>query len=100
MRYDTPIYFQHIVRGDYNPDTGDYDNDALTEDEVYASVMDTQAKTMMLVYGQLKQGSLTVHIQNHYDFAYDYIRIGNKRYRADLDRKLKTKETFILSEVQ
>lgn len=100
MRYDTPIYFQRIARGDYNPDTGDYDNDALTEDEVYASVMDTQAKTMMLVYGQLKQGSLTVHIQNHYDFAYDYIRIGNKRYRVDLDRKLKTKETFILSEVQ
>ena len=33
MRYDTPIFFQHIVRGDYNAETGNYDNEAVTEDK-------------------------------------------------------------------
>ena len=27
MRYDTPIYFQKITQGAYNPDTGNYGPD-------------------------------------------------------------------------
>ena len=43
MRYDTPIFFQHIVRGNYNAETGNYDDEAIPEDKVYASVMDDHA---------------------------------------------------------
>lgn len=99
MRYDTLIYFQRGTAGAYDPETGDYGSDAVTEATRYAAVMDTRTETMQLVYGELKQGSLTVHIQNHYTGPFDRIRIGEKHYRVDLRRRLRVKESFVLSEV-
>ncbi len=99
MRYDTPIYFQSVSAGAYDPETGDYGSDTVTEAARYAAVMDTRTETMQLVYGELKQGSLTVHIQNHYTGPFDRIRIGEKHYRVDLRRRLRVKESFVLSEV-
>lgn len=100
MRFDTPVYFQSVVRGEYNPTTGDYAEDIVTEVEHYASVSDTGTDTLTLVYGGLKQGSLTIRLQSVYDGVFDYIRIGSKRYRVDKTRTLRHKQTFIVSEVQ
>ena len=100
MRYDRPIYLQKFVQGAYNENTGNYEDDSIVEEMVMASVMDTKTQTMMQVYGQIKQGSLTCHIQNTYDKPFDYIRIGTKKYKVDYSRRLRTKESFILSEVQ
>lgn len=100
MRYDTPIFFQRIVRGGYNAETGNYDKGSMSEVRVYASVMDTRAQTVLQIYGKLRQGSVTVQIQNAYDKPFDFIRIGSRRYKVDYRRKLRVKETFILSEVQ
>ena len=99
MRYDTPIYFQKAKQGAYNPQTGNYDDAVVEEVEVYATVMDTQTERMRLVYGAIKQGSLTIGLQTPYVDDYDTIRIGNKRYAVDYMRKLRTKQTFIVSEV-
>lgn len=99
MRYDTLIYFQSVSAGAYDPETGDYGSDTVTEAARYAAVMDTRTETMQLVYGELKQGSLTVHIQTHYTDPFDRIRIGEKHYRVDLRRRLRVKESFVLSEV-
>ena len=100
MRYDKPIYFRKFAPGSYNEDTGNYEDDSIVEEMVMASVMDTKTQTMMQVYGQIKQGSLTCHIQNIYDKPYDHSRIGTKKYKVDYSRRLRTKESFILSEVQ
>lgn len=100
MRFDTPVYFQSVVRGEYDPTTGDYAEDIVTEVERYASVSDTGMDTLTLVYGGLKQGSLTIRLQSVYDGIFDYIRIGSKRYRVDKTRTLRHKQTFIVSEVQ
>lgn len=100
MRYDKPIYFQRFVQGSYNEDTGNYEDDSIVEEMAMASIMDTKTQTMMQVYGQIKQGSLTCHIQNIYQKPFDYIRIGTKRYKVDYSRRLQIKESFILSEVQ
>lgn len=100
MRYDTPICFQRITSGAYDLATGNYGEDTVEETLRYASVMDTRTETMRLVYGEIHQGSLTVHIQNHYPDVFDRIRIGGKVYAVDYRRKLKVKETFIVSEVQ
>ena len=99
MRYDTLIYFQRVAAGAYDPETGDYGSDTVTEAARYAAVMDTRTETMQLVYGELKQGSLTVPIQTHYTDPFDRIRIGEKHYRVDLRRRLRVKESFVLSEV-
>jgi hypothetical protein len=100
VRFDTPIYFQSVVRGEYNATTGDYADDTAEEVERYASVSDTGTDTLTLVYGGLKQGSLTIRLQSVYDGIFDYIRIGSKRYRVDKTRTLRNKQTFIVSEVQ
>ena len=100
MRYDKPIYFQRFVQGSYNENTGNYEDDSLVEEVVMASVMDTRTETMMQVYGKIRQGNLTCHIQNIYEKPFDHIRIGAKKYKVDYSRRLRTKESFILSEVQ
>lgn len=100
MRYDTPIYFQRITQGEYDPDTGNYGEDVIQENMVFASVMDTGANTMTLVYGNVKEESLTIQLQNHYQEAFDQIRIENKIYRVDFSRKLRVKQTFVVSEVK
>lgn len=100
MRYDTPIYFQTVEKGAYDPDTGNYAEDTPTEDKVYASVTDSRAETLNLVYGELKQGCFTIRLQNIYRKPFSYIRIGEKRYRVDFSRKLRLKHIFVVSEVQ
>ncbi|WP_239462925.1 hypothetical protein [Faecalicoccus pleomorphus] len=62
--------------------------------------MDTQTEMLKLIYGDIRQGSLTVVIQNHYDQPFDNIRIGDKVYRVDRTRRLRVKQSFVISEVQ
>lgn len=99
MRYDTQVFFQKRVPGAYDADTGNYEEDRIQETLKYASVMDTQTEMLKLVYGGIKQGSLTLHIQNHYKGEFDRIRIGERLYQVDYTRKLRTKQTIIVSEV-
>lgn len=100
MRYDTPVYFQKITSGEYDPDTGNYADDIVEETLRYASVMNTGEDTLRLVYDGPKQGSLTIQIQNHYKEPFDRIRVGEKVYSVDFSRPLRTKHTFVVSEVQ
>ena len=100
MRYDTSVYFQKIEQGEYNTETGDYGEPTITETEVYASVMDTRSEMMRLIYNGPMQGSLTIQLQNHYTKAFDRIRIGDLIYKVDYTRRLRVKQTFVVSEVQ
>ena len=98
MRYDTPIYFQTITPGEYDPATGDYGDPTATEVMRLASVMDTSSETMMQVFGEIRQDSKTAHIQTHYADPFDAIRIGDKVYQVAQRRTLRFKDTFILKE--
>lgn len=100
MRYDKPIFFQRIISGELDVSTGNYDEDTVTEVEKMASVMDTGAEMLRIVYGNLKQRSKTVQLQKHYTEPFDRIRIDSEIYRVDFSRKLRTKHIFIVSEVQ
>ena len=100
MRFDTPIYFQTVKKGEYDPDTGNYAEDTVTEDEVFASVTNSTTETLNLVYGSIKHGSYIVRLQNIYKKPFDRIRIGEKTYKVDFSRELKLKHTFVISEVQ
>lgn len=104
MRFDTPIYFQRKQKGAYDATSGNYSPVQPEEVKRYASVTDTGTDTLMLVYGELKQGSKTIRLQMPYTEPFDKIRIGDgeqaKYYRVDRTRRLKWKQTFIVSEVQ
>ena len=98
MRYDTPVYFQKITPGKYDPSTGNYGDDTVEETLRYASVMNTGEDQLRLVYDGPKQGSLTIQLQNHYTAPFSQIRIGEKIYQVDSSRELRTKHTFIVSD--
>jgi hypothetical protein len=104
VRYDTPVYFQSIIHGEYNPATGNYAPDTETEVKRYASVTSSGIDTLNLVYGELKQGSLTIRLKSHFIGHYDRIRMGEeenaKFYRVDMSRPLRVGHTFVVSEVQ
>ena len=100
MRYDTPVYFQKITAGEYDPKTGNYADDIVVETLRYASVMNTGEERLMLDYDGPKQGSLTIQLQTHYTEPFDRIRVGKKIYRVDYSRELRTKHVFVVSEVQ
>ena len=100
MRYDTPVYFQRITPGEYDPKTGNYADNIVEETQRYASIMDTGAVMLKLVYDGPKQGSLTIQIQNHYTEPFDRIRVGEKVYSVDYSRELRTKHVFVVSEGQ
>lgn len=97
MRYDKPIFFQHTEPGEYNPITGDYGDDTISEAKRYASVTDTGTEMLQLVYGAIKQGSFTIRLQQPYTKPFDQIRMGEKCYKVDFARKSKC---FVVSEVQ
>lgn len=97
MRYNTPIFFQSIKPGEYDTTTGNYGDDAISEVKKYASVTDTGAETLHLVYGAIKQGSFTIRLQQPYKKPFDRIRLGEKLYQVDFARKSRV---FVVSEVQ
>lgn len=100
MRFDIPVYFQKITPGAYDPKTGNYGADEITEVKRYASVTNTGEDTLNLVYGEIRQGVVTVRLQTHYSEPFDRLRIGDKVYRCDRARPLRLKFTLVCSEVQ
>lgn len=99
MRFDTPIYFQTITTGEYLAN-GDYAEPIVTEEKRYASVTNAGDETVRLVFGELKQGCLTVRLQTPFTAPFDRVRIGSKVYTVAKSRRLKNKHTFVISEVQ
>ena len=99
MRFDTPIYFQTIETV-YDEASGNYYESVVSEEKRSASVTSAGDETLRLIYGELKQGCLTVRLLNHYNKPFDRIKIGNKVYRADKARRLRVKHIFVVSEVQ
>lgn len=97
MRYDIPVFFQRVKPGEYDPITGNYGADTITEEKRYASVTDASTEQLTLVYGGIKQGALVIRLQRGYKIPFDRIRVGDKCYRVNFARYLKT---FIVSEVQ
>ena len=100
MRYDKLIYFVTVSGATYDTATGDYTDGTPVKVPVHASIMDTNTETLRLVYGEIRQGSYTVQIQNHYTAPFDFIEINGKKFSVDYRRHLRLKDTFIVSEVQ
>lgn len=100
MRYDRKIELIRVSPGTFNEKTANYEGSTETRTPLYASVMDTRTEMVKLVYGTLRQGSLTIQLQNPVDQAFDWIEMDGRRYKVDFRRHLRTKETFIVTEVQ
>lgn len=100
MRFDTVVSFIKEQPGAYNVLTGDYEDGTPSEENRLANVTDASEQTMQLVYGKLKQGALVIRLQGQDPEPFDYVMIGEKRYRVDSHRRLRRLCTFTMSEVQ
>ena len=98
MRYDKAVYFQTIEKI-YNKESGNYESTVKSETMRMASVNQTGTDMIALVYQSLPEESLTIRLQNHYTDKFDYIRIGDKRYKVDKRIDLYSKQCFVVSEV-
>lgn len=99
MRYAIPVFFQTITQGEYDPKTGDYKEDTVEEEERLASVNDMGTDMQRFFYGGVRRGSLTVRLLTQYEGEADRIRIGDKVYQIDGERRLSTKHVLYVSEV-
>lgn len=99
MRYDTPVHFELLRQGDYDPNTGDYLPPKVESTVRFAAVSAANTEVVRLIYGQVRQGILSIHLQNHFNAPFDRIRVRNKLYHVDFSRELRFKQTFIASEV-
>lgn len=99
MRYNKSVCFVKDGEAVYDASTGNYTTADPTRTERMAAVMDTQQETMRLVYGEIRQGSLTLQLQNHYEEPFDRIEYNGKAYAVDYRRHLRVKDTFVVSEV-
>lgn len=97
MRYDKKVTFQKVDEV-YDKSTGDYTDQVTAEHTEYASIVDTDFQTMQIVYGALKQGSITMHLQNKVPFLFDRIMFEGKAYRVDQIINQRVKQAYILSE--
>ena len=96
MRYDTKAVFQLVE--DVYDSNGDYTESVAEEHTEYASIVNTDIQTMHLVYGEIRQGSITMHLQNHIGYAFNRVVIDGKPYTVDDKLPLRVKVAYILSE--
>ena len=103
MRYDTPVYFQLVERGEYDTTTGNYGEPTETEVKKYASVSDVGTDTMMLIYGAIKQGSKVIRLQQPFTSPFNRIRIAEGIhkgvYHLDREKRFRNAHIFIVSGV-
>ncbi len=97
MRFNTPITFVKYTDS-YDASTGDYT--ATSQSTVcYADVTPTSEQMMTLVYGGVRQDSVTARLQNRFTGDFDEILIGGKAYRVAYRRPLAVKDVFVLTGV-
>lgn len=110
MRCDTEISF--VTDGERVLDTdptsegyGGYVDGGETAVAMMADVTDTQTQTQQLLYGELREGSKTVRLNQQYRDSFDHIRITDRDtgesalYDVDASRHLRHRSTFVCHEV-
>lgn len=98
MRYDTKALFQY-VEDDYDS-IGDYAETVKEEHTEYVSIASTDIQTMHLIYGEIRQGSITMHMQNYVPYAFNRVVINDVKYSVDQAFDLRFKKAYILSQCQ
>lgn len=98
MRYDRKALFQTVE--EHYQSNGDYVEEVVEEHTEYCSVAYTDLQTMHLVYGAIRQGSLTIHLQNYVGYSFNRIVIDGKSYVVDDAIDLRFKKVYVISEWQ
>lgn len=96
MRYDTKVMFQQVENTYLS--NGDYAETVAEEHIEYASIQNTDIQTMHLVYGEIRQGSVTLSLQNYVGYTFNRVVINGVKYTVDQAIDLRVKKAYILSQ--
>ena len=96
MRYDKEILIQRV--DDVYTENGNYEETVLYEYKVYGSVVATDIDTLRLVYGEIRQNTLTVHVQNHIDVVFNRMLIDGVPYAVDHKINQRVKQACVISQ--
>lgn len=96
MRYDTKVKFQQVENTYLS--NGDYAETVAEEHIEYASIQNTDIQTMHLVYGEIRQGSITLSLQNYVGYTFNRVVINGVKYTVDQAIDLRVKKAYILSQ--
>lgn len=102
MRYDRKVWFVNESAPEYDETTGDYTEGTVERIFRMANITNTGESSMNMLYGKIKEGALTVRIQNAIESPYQYIEvdsIGNK-YLIDNRKQLRRDLVLKVSESQ
>lgn len=94
MRYDKSIYFQKVTDKVYDEETGNYE-DEVTETLRHAHIANTSSDASSMIYGIVRNDSLTIVLNIPYEEPFDYIRIGEDKYVADRIRIIGHKQSIV-----
>lgn len=98
MRYDTKVIFQQVE--EQYQTNGDYAETVVEQHTEYVSLVDTDIQTMHIVYGAIRQGSVTMQLQNFVGYPFNRVVINGKPYVVDQVFNMRVKQAYILSEWQ
>lgn len=99
MRYDKKICFQRVTES-YDPTTGNYAAESVETEEAYANITASKIEALKLIYGEIKQGTITIRLQRKPKNDFDRIEVGGKIYKVDYSRPLRNGVVYVASEVQ
>lgn len=98
MRYDVKAQFQQVE--EQYQSNGDYAETVVEEHIEYVAVTATDFETMHIIYGGIRQGSITIHLQNFVGYPFNRVVIDNVPYVVDDAIDLRVKKIYILSQWQ
>lgn len=83
-------------------ENGDYADGEVTEVKKFADVTDSARETLLLVYGEIKQGRKTIRLRTPYKGVFSRIRLvedGIERF-YHVDKTMLKNRIFVVHEVQ
>jgi hypothetical protein len=101
MRYNTPIYFQNVEPGPLM-DNGDYADGEVIEVKKFADVTESDRQTLLLFFGEIREGHKTIRLRQPYKGVFSRIRLfeDGKDHFYKVDKSMLKNRVFVVHEVQ
>lgn len=96
MRYNRKVWFVNEAEPVYDDLTGDYLAGKVERIFRYASISTTGEESQNMLYGKIKEGALTVLIQNTVEAPFQYIEVDEEGKKYLVDNKRKTRRGLVL----
>lgn len=96
MRYGRKVWFVNEAESVYDETTGDYTDPVVERIFRNASISTTGEEAQNMLYGKIKEGALTILIQNTVEAPFQYMEVDEEGNKYLVDNKRKTRRGLVL----